>query len=655
MALFSPEKTNKAVLIPGTRTPDEVLFSADKYEENSPCSLLAAKNLASKAVEFANKIPAKLPEQVYDPIARKDWILTEFLPRLNTDYMKLEERKRVSTVWMCGILFQKHVVPRIITEVRKIDGKIDKSVLEHHSSDDRKIWVSARNKEWNIAWREGDWTCNTTRVVEHYPQRVTTKCSAPNFAVNPVCWRCGGKRPAESLDKTVWNLENLKKEDWNIFETAFPGELEYIRAYTENTGLSGWLLTNWFVAVVMYELFLIEPTTILNADKTSLQPRTEKQKTRRTNDLRKAWEEIEGFQISNLSGVFRLVERKFTTIEALFYAIATWYSSKNPKESREMKFVTNDYGKSARINLLDFCVSVPSEKHIKSIWSIFDALAEDKKTENLEEDKFEAALDKIRKKGVSYIDYLRNKYKGNSIGETNRQYLHRVITQKDTDFHLPGFILPRYEIFMNDAEYDDASCWLWKQFKEVEKSKRKPSLKPQIKVPTHLRNMPLYQNWTMNFILDESGKVFEWKGEDKRFFAWTESFTRNITMDATFLLNGKALEILQTLAHEFGHAMSMFGRHALQALFRPWARYFGENNPRQFNDRHPWNTKYSAWPDIVAREDKRKAEEKRKEALARAVGALGDAQQHLLAPKLHIKTLYSQMLALKLQIKTLRI
>jgi len=167
--------------------------------------------------------------------------------------------------------------------------------------------------------------------------------------------------------------------------------------------------------------------------------------------------------------------------------------------------------------------------------------------------------------------------------------------------------------------------------------------------------MPLYQNWTMNYILDESGRVFEWKGGDKRFFAWTDSFTRNITMDATFLLNGKALEILQTLAHEFGHAMSMFGRHALQALFRPWARYFGENNPRQFNDRHPWNTKYSAWPDIVAREDKRKAEEKRKEALARAVGALGDAQQHLLAPKLHIKTLYSQMLALKLQIKTLRI
>ena len=491
---------------------------------------------------------------------------------------------------------------------------------------------------------------NTTRVVEHYPQRVTTTCTAPNFAVNPVCWRrgCVGKRPAESLDKTVWNLENLKKEDWNIFETAFPGELEYIRAYTENTGLSGWLLTNWFVAVVMYELFLIVPTTIFNADKMSQQPRTEPQKTRRTNDLRKAWEEIEGFQISNLSGVFRLVERKFTAIEALFYAIAIWHKSEYPGASRQM---TTDYGKSARINLLDFCVSVPSEKHIKSIRSIFDALAKD----DLEEDKFKAALDKIIKKGVSYIHYLRNKYKDSSIGETNREYLRRVIRPKDTEFHLPGVIIPRYEIFMNDAEYDDASCWLWKQFKEVEKSKQKPSLKPQIKVPTHLRNMPLYQNWTMDFILDKSGKVFEWKGEHKRFFAWTESFTRNITMDATFFLNGEALEILQTLAHEFGHAMSMFGRHALQALFRPWARYFGENNPRQFNDRHPWTTKYSAWPDIVAREDKRKAEEKRKEALARAVGALGDAQQHLLAPKLHIKTLYSQMLALKLQIKTLRI
>ena len=43
-----------------------------------------------------------------------------------------------------------------------------------------------------------------------------------------------------------------------------------------------------------------------------------------------------------------------------------------------------------------------------------------------------------------------------------------------------------------------------------------------------------------------------------------------------------------TVAHEFGHAMTMFGRHARQSLFRPWARYFGETKPQQFDARGAW-------------------------------------------------------------------
>ena len=615
MALFSAEKR--------TSDLDEAPFSADKYEEKSDASKVAADNLESKAKEFAEEIPGKwntdplFSQKVYNSKKRLEWIRKNVLPRLNTNYMKLEERKRVSTIWMCGILFRKHVVPRIITEV----GKIDKSELRTHSTDARRSWVSDKNKEWNIAYRD--------------------------------------------RKKTVWNSENLKEEDWGIFDTAFPGELGAIKAYTTNTGLSGWLLKNWFMAFVMYELFLIVPTKcrpkrakselkelkvvagasvpqphdagagLLKLKETQKTRRT----TRRTKNLRLAWKEIANFQIS--AGVFRLVERKFTAIEALFYAIAKWHKSEYPKASWQM---TTDYGKSARINLLDFCQhisdSVLSEKQrvIKLIRSIFDTLAKDEKTENLEEDKFEAALNKIIEKGVSYIDDFRNKDKDNSIGETNRAYLHRVITQKVTDFLFHDVILPRYEIFMNDAEYDDASCWLWKQFEQVEKSNFTSGLKSM--VPTHLRNMPLYQDWTMNFIVDKSGSVFKWQGENKRLLARTNSFRRNIVMDITYLHNGNALKILQTVAHEFGHAMSMYGRHALQALFQPWARYFGETNPREYDDRNWWHTEYSELPcpDTGVRdkkyEDKWTAEEMR---------------------KLQIKTLYSPMLELKLPIKTLRI
>jgi len=613
------------------RNADEVLFSASKYEDNSKASLAAADKLVLKADEAPQRSSSDseyIPDKEGKKSTRLDWIQNNFLPRLNTDYMKLEERKRINTCWICGILFQKHVVPRILMELNKIKNLPDKSVFMRHKSRDRNRWVRTQNKKWNIAYREGDWTCEK--------ERFQRKCGAVNFAGNPVCWRrgCGAVRSGESLDKTVWNLENLTAKDWQIFDTAFPGELPAIKQYTENTGLSGWLLTNWFMAFVKYMLFLIVPTYPVgyvhpelykgtanashfsnflvkrcNAVAGLANCGTETQRILREGDLKRKWimsagahrmhsmyerddpryVDVETFELSNLSGVMRLVQRPFTTIEALFHAITTWYSSEN--ETREMPFVTNDYGKSARINLLDFCrrfsKNAPTEQKIiiESIWAKFNAWADGDMTAKLPKKIVEIALHRIVQQGVSYIKYLRKKYKYN---ESPGIYF---IVKRDTEFHLSQVLSPRQEIFMNDAEYDDTSCWLWKQFKQQYKEQEEAKLKPSLNlpmVPTHLRNIPLYQPWKMDLIRDPFGNVFEWaKGE--RIFAWTENVERSIEVDYTYLTQEKKmLHVLQTIAHEFGHAMSMFGRHAEQALFRPWARYFGETDPRQYDVRDMW-------------------------------------------------------------------
>ena len=102
MALFSAQKR--------TTYLDEAPFSADKYEENSDASKAAAGNLESKAKEFTKEIPREWHSEpfvspiVYEPEKRLEWLRKNVLPRLNTNYMKLEERKRVSTVWMLSLI-----------------------------------------------------------------------------------------------------------------------------------------------------------------------------------------------------------------------------------------------------------------------------------------------------------------------------------------------------------------------------------------------------------------------------------------------------------------------------------------------------------------------------------------------------------------------
>lgn len=146
----------------------------------------------------------------------------------------------------------------------------------------------------------------------------------------------------------------------------------------------------------------------------------------------------------------------------------------------------------------------------------------------------------------------------------------------------------------------------------------------------------------LNFTEDKEGKTFHWEGQQQRIYGSTNNIWRDIFIDSTYLLNEDSEKmILQTVAHEFGHAMTMFGRHAVQALFRPWARYFGETNPRQYDERDDWHHMLQKrFCEVTEVQDVKKYGENKWTAEEMR--------------KLQISLLYSPV-ALELQIKTLRI
>jgi hypothetical protein len=138
---------------------------------------------------------------------------------------------------------------------------------------------------------------------------------------------------------------------------------------------------------------------------------------------------------------------------------------------------------------------------------------------------------------------------------------------------------------MNDITYDDAACWLSKKLAHKARDSEEARAYAGSGLEfTHFRDVPRTQNWKMEF-----DKGAEWREGFQRNYAWCTHITRTIYVNATYFLNELNHEkLLQTVAHEFGHAMTMFGGHARQSLFRPWARYFGETKPQQFDKRDAW-------------------------------------------------------------------
>ena len=164
------------------------------------------------------------------------------------------------------------------------------------------------------------------------------------------------------------------------------------------------------------------------------------------------------------------------------------------------------------------------------------------------------------------------------------------------------------EVFLHDFQYDEAASNIvmetddfapWGEttdnYTRLSNIIRKPS---DGKRYTHLRHQPRYSNWKMGYILKRDGTPLLKRTNE---LAFCETFKRIVCIDHTYIqTDGEDLNILKTVAHEFGHAISMFGQHALEGLFRPWARYFGDPMPR-VTDKRPFNCLFSS-PRVIERQ-----------------------------------------------------
>lgn len=541
----------------------EKKFVPSKYKPGKSGTETAYANLVAESKSFSTAVPAKSKELGK---ARLRWLKTNFLPRLNTIYMRGEEHHRVNVIWICGVLFMTHLVP-LIQEMFKRDPR--------------------KHEPLNYV---------------NYMRHTTTE---RNKYVREIVWEKLRITDAALLGR----LEMFK--NWNIFPDE-PDKGTELKDYVVSANIHAWFLKEWFVAFVKYKMYTRFPNLpkgesicetmgyatpfldeaalaaaelnalylrkqedpIVAADIIDAKKKKEKAddaaadavckgkdckycvsrsasleihlgspyRKRRKSDLQIKWADVVVNQIEVVQRWRPKCNRYLTNTERIFYKIYVSLKSTFPRP------------REAIIAYLESHPSLPP----RLVRAVEFALIKEELGQELGDMKAAwMALTEDAKKEMQAEPM--------AVGD-----------EEDC--------LLKPEMFMNKFAYDDALRWLIKLIDaeiDAESDAESDVLAGNIltNTNTNARFYSLNKPWIMGFISDEN------RADPDGILAQCWHNRREIEVDKNYLNNENTSElaILLTIAHEFGHSMSFLGRHSKVSLFREWARYFGERRPREYD------------------------------------------------------------------------